>query len=226
MAHHRHLSRKDIQQSTPDNPVIFQHPRPLASLKGTVRRVPHYIVSNGIPLLRYPGPQPALLNRIIKQKWKWDYKNLERVRALEEVCDLAKTEDIWDHILKKQFGIVAPGDEPQPATQHASNPTTYRPINDKSGGNGRDESNQVFPTWLGTVKDTIVYLNKAFRRQQRQRFDMGKRLFKVYEAERDMKEEERRAAKHERRMARKKALGLGVDLSAGVDEGAGASPEP
>lgn len=63
------------------------------------------------------------------------------------------------------------------------------------------------------------YVQDTRRALERKNKAMGEKLFKVLVAERELKEEERRAAKQERRMARKRALGY-VSLSAGVDEGA------
>ncbi|KIV88407.1 hypothetical protein PV10_08092 [Exophiala mesophila] len=210
IAHHQHLSRKDVQIGTPGNPVIFQHPRPLADLYGTVRKVPRYILANGIPLLKYPGPQPALMNRVLRQKLLWQIKNFEKLRALQQGVHLAETEDDWDQIVQDHFGI----DEDQVAEAELTSPPLptngqwqqhRQQRNQASRNTDRTKSPDSWTrTWTKAVRD----VGKAYAERQKQQFEMGRKLYQVFKDERDLRETERRAAKHERRMARKRAQGL------------------
>ena len=207
IAHHQHLSRKDFQVGTPGNPVIFQHPRPLADLYGPVRKVPKYILANGIPLLKYPGPQPALMNRVLRQKLLWQIKNFEKLRALEQGVPLAQCEDDWDQIVQEHFGI----DEDEEAEAELTPPPPpltdgqRQQRNQASRSTDRSKSpNSWTRMWIKAARD----VEKAYAARQKQQFEMGRKLYQVLKDERDLRETERRAAKHERRMARKRAQGL------------------
>lgn len=219
MAHHLHLSRKDIQVATPKNPIIFQHPRPLASLHGTVRKVPNYLVTNGIPLLKYPGPQSALMNRVIRQKLRWQVQNFEKIRSMEQQGHLAETEDDWDRIVQERFGIGEGPDQDGESTAEAQassgkrSPAIKQQQRQKQKqqqqqGSGQKNGATSTNTWQRVWTSTVKQLDKAFHARQKQNFEMGRKLYQVLEDERAMRETEQKAAKHERRMARKRAQGL------------------
>jgi len=163
----------------PSNPRVFQHPAPLSSIKSGVRKVPNLIVTQGIPVLKYPGPQPVLLNRVIKNKVKWGIKKFNQHHALEDLALLAACEDEWDDILQQQHGLS------------------------KAGELG----------WAQTVREVDSQLEHKLAATMKKNTELGKRLWDVVLAERELKEKERREARHERRMARKRAAEGMEDVS-------------
>ncbi|KIV78641.1 hypothetical protein PV11_06274 [Exophiala sideris] len=173
--------------SDPSNPRIFQYPQPRSQVRSGVRKVPNLIVTQGIPVLKYSGPQPVLLNRVIKNKVKVGLRRFKQHEGLEIGADLAECEDDWDHIIRKHHGI------------------------DDAKAPGRSTSDQA--TWRQTFVDADHELTDKYVDQQRKHADLGKRLWQIVLAERELKEKERREAKHERRMARKQAA---TELTAGV----------
>ncbi|KAK5194273.1 hypothetical protein LTR96_010464 [Exophiala xenobiotica] len=164
----------------PSNPRVLQHPAPLSSIKSGVRKVPNLIVTQGIPVLKYPGPQPVLLNRVIIKKVKWGIKRFDQHRALEDLALLAECEDEWDDILRQKHGVRE----------------------------GREELG-----WKQTVREVDSELEQKLAATMRKNTELSKRLWDVVLAERELKEKERREAKHERRMARKRAAGAMEDVS-------------
>lgn len=166
--------------SDPANPRIFQYPRPLSEVRTGVRKAPNLIVTQGVPVLKYPGPQPVLLNRVIKNKVKRGIKMYKQHEQLEDGAHLAECEDDWDHIIRAHHGI----DERQSSGRNRHAPEA---------------------TWRQTFVDADADLEHKFVDRQRKHADLGRRLWQIVLAERELKEKERREAKHERRMARKKA---------------------
>ncbi|KAL6251004.1 hypothetical protein RBB50_001212 [Rhinocladiella similis] len=111
-AHHRRRLEHFKQVKNPANyahdpsdPRIFHHPAPLSSIKSGVRKVPNLIVTQGIPVLKYPGPQPVLINRIVKKKMKWGIKKFNQHKLLEDQRNLAECEDEWDDIMQARHGV-------------------------------------------------------------------------------------------------------------------------
>ncbi|KAI1616048.1 hypothetical protein EDD36DRAFT_414959 [Exophiala viscosa] len=188
--HHEHIKKVKNPAnyvSDPSSPRIFQYPQPLSQIRTGVRKPPNLIITQGIPILKYSGPQPVLLNRVIKNKVKVGLKRFKQHEEMEEAAHLAECEDDWDHILSKRHGI---GD---------------------AKALGRNKNHEA--TWRQTFVDADNELTDKYIDQQRKHAHLGKRLWQIVLAERDLKEKERREAKHERRMARKKAA---ADLAAGV----------
>ncbi|KAK5044892.1 hypothetical protein LTR84_010264 [Exophiala bonariae] len=197
--HIRRVSRKDLQRPSPNGPAIFLRPKPLSEITWPRRKVPRYLITSGIPVLKYPGPQPVLINRIIKQKWRRNYKSVEMLESLEEARNMAEHEDVWDDLVERH---VSDENRGSPASQ---------------GSHVADE--RMTGTWQDAYHLSIRKVAATRYGNERTNAAMGEKLYKVLVDERELKEKERRAAKHERRMARKRALGY-VSLSAGVDEGA------
>lgn len=206
MEHIRRVSRKDLQQASPDGPAISLRPKPLSEITWPTRKVPVYLISCGIPVLKYPGPQPVLMNRVIKQKWRRTVRALEKLEELEEGRQLAETEDAWDELIEE---IKVNESAPWGARRAVSTDSHTDDLEDGT----------THVTWHEAFDMATHYVQDSRKALERKNKVMGEKLFNVLVKEREMKEEERRAAKHERRMARKRALGY-VSLSAGVDEGA------
>lgn len=201
--HLRRAARKDLQQSTPGGPAVFQRPKPLSEITWPRRKVPLYLISCGLPILKYPGPQSILMNRVIKQKWRRDIKQLDKLESLEAGLHLAETEDSWDALMK-EHGI---DENPQPPKR------TQREFDQPSPA-----ASAARVSWQETFSMATREVRMTSKARQSQNRAMGEKLFKVLKEERELREKERRAAKHERRMARKRAQGY-VNLSAGIDEG-------
>ena len=87
-------------------PRIFSHPAPISTIKAGVRKVPNLILAQGIPILKYSGPTPVLLNRVLKEKIQWNVRKWDQHKALENTIALAEREDEWDDILAKQAGVI------------------------------------------------------------------------------------------------------------------------
>ena len=202
--HLRRVARKDLQQSSPGGPAVFQRPKPLSEITCPRRKVPHYLISSGLPILKYPGPQSVLMNRVIKQKWRRDLKQLEMLESLEAGRHLAETEDGWDELMKKH-GIY---ENPHPS-KIAQGGFVQRVL----------AAGAADVTWEDAFLRATREVQNASKAHDIQNRAMGQKLYKVLREERELREKERRAAKHERRMERKRAQGY-VNLSAGIDEGA------
>ena len=203
MAHEERAMRKDLHQSSPDGPAVFKRPKPLSEITWSRRKVPKYIITSGIPVLKYPGPQPVLMNRVIRQKWKRNNKRQEKIKLLDEDREFAANEDNWDLLVKK-FGMEDIGDRP----------------NTIGGGVPGIFSDDAFDrgSWQDSFTLALYEYRAAHRREETRSKEFGERLYNVLKEERDLRERERREAKHERRMERKRAQAE-VILSAGIDEG-------
>lgn len=203
MAQRERATRKDLHQSSPGGPAVFERPKPLSVITWPKRKVPNYLITSGIPLLKYPGPQSVLMNRVIRQKWKRNVKRQEKIDLFEEDRLLAATEDDWDELLK-ELGIEQDPHEPN---------TTRRAF-------ARKFSDDPFGpvTWQDSFSSAIFKIRAAYKKEEMRNKVFGEKLYNVLREERDLREKERRAAKHERRMERKRAQG-DVTLSAGIDEG-------
>ncbi|KIW99676.1 uncharacterized protein Z518_11089 [Rhinocladiella mackenziei CBS 650.93] len=168
-------------------PRIFEEPRPLSKIKSGVRKVPNLIVTQGIPVLKYPGPQPVLLNRVIKSKITWGVKMFQKHLALEQAAHLAECEDEWDMILREEHGVLEPG--------------AHEEDNDGSSeslGTGEGET-----TWAATIRAADMGIAKKVMARNRQNAEMGAKLWQVVLRERELKEQERREAKRQRRNERR-----------------------
>ncbi|KAL2410607.1 hypothetical protein ABEF95_002752 [Exophiala dermatitidis] len=185
----RKVRDKANHVSTPDHPRIFEHPRPLSEVKAGVRKVPNLIVTHGIPVLKYPGPQPVLLNRVLKHKTMWGIKMWQRHKELENAAHLADTEDDWDAILYRQHGVKYPSDKLLKGTIGLDRLPAAT-----NGG-----------TWGGTFREADQELEQKVQDRGRKHDELGRRLWQIVMDERELKEKERREAKHNRRMARKRA---------------------
>ncbi|EXJ77359.1 hypothetical protein A1O3_09585 [Capronia epimyces CBS 606.96] len=184
------IKDKANQTSTPSHPRIFEHPRPLSEVKAGVRKVPNLIVTQGIPVLKYPGPQPVLLNRVIKQRTKWGVKMFQQHKTMENGAHLAHHEDDWDAILYRHHKISYPEDRtPSGGTTGVDRPSTAAP-----GG-----------TWASTFRQVDQELEQKVQERGRKNAELGRRLWQIVLDERELKEKERKEAKHQRRMARKSA---------------------
>ncbi|KEF52814.1 uncharacterized protein A1O9_11231 [Exophiala aquamarina CBS 119918] len=208
MAQRERATRKDLHQSSPGNPAVFQRPKPLSEITWPRRKVPNYLITSGIPLLKYPGPQPILMNRVIRQKWKRNTKRQENLDLLEADRHLAATEDDWDGLMK-EHGVDEDADEPN---------STRRPFTRKLHAGA---STAIPVAWQDAFYSAIFEIRAAHKEEELRNKAFGEKLYNVLREERDLRERERRAAKHERRMERKRAqLEGSVTLSAGIDEGA------
>ncbi|EXJ82139.1 hypothetical protein A1O1_08208 [Capronia coronata CBS 617.96] len=181
---------KDNHLSNPDQPRIFEHPRPLSEVKAGVRKVPNLIVTQDVPILKYPGPQPVLLNRVIKQKALWGVKTFQQHKELENAAHLADCEDDWDAILYRDHRIIPPGDKLLKGTVGVD-----RALAGSQGG-----------TWAGTFRQADQELELKAHERGRKHAELGRKLWQIVLDERELKEKERREAKHQRRMARKSAV--------------------
>ncbi|KIW13121.1 hypothetical protein PV08_08308 [Exophiala spinifera] len=172
----------------PSDPRIFHHPAPLSSIKSGVRKVPNLIVTQGIPVLKYPGPQPVLINRVVKNKIKWGIKTFNQHKQLEDQRHLAECEDEWDDIVQTRHGV-------------------------KKGVEEAEEGK-----WVQSIRDADAHLEKRLAEQMRRNTELSGKFHEIVVAERELKEKERREAKHQRRMARKRALDEDAEMKTTQEE--------
>ncbi|KAF2182239.1 hypothetical protein K469DRAFT_586944 [Zopfia rhizophila CBS 207.26] len=97
-----HPLRKKLACLPPEKAVLSV--RPYTKVSGP-RHVPILCSANGIPFLRLKKPQPPSLSRILRQKLdkrikKFDQKTL----LLNYWMPLAKHEDEWDYIIRRELG--------------------------------------------------------------------------------------------------------------------------
>jgi hypothetical protein len=200
--------------ATPSEPPrIFQHPRPLSEVKSGVRKVPNLLVTQGIPLLKYPGPQPVLLNRVLKSKTEWGIKMWQKHKHMEEGAHLAECEDEWDEILRREHGIVdeeeaagggGGGGEASDGHGHHAPSDYFVPFGQQQSlSSSSVKQSNTSDTWAGTFRAADKELEGQVLARGRKHADLGRKLWQVVLAERELKEKERKEARYLRRMARR-----------------------
>ncbi|KAI8631187.1 hypothetical protein F5Y19DRAFT_23573 [Xylariaceae sp. FL1651] len=123
-------------------------PRPPSELGGSGRRqIPRIDMANDIPFLRLTKPQPAILNRVIRQKVRKRYQRTAKVGQLQDaVLPDAQLEDEWEEEMarlmreekKGQPAPPAPG-RPRPISKYTGKPQTatelhWRDVQDVGAG--------------------------------------------------------------------------------------------
>ncbi|OAP54249.1 hypothetical protein AYL99_11350 [Fonsecaea erecta] len=235
----RRIANRANHMSTPDNPRIFQHPRPISEVKSGVRKVPNLILAQGVPLLKYPGPTPVLLNRILKTKIQWGVRKWAQHLDIAARIQIGEWEDDWDSILGREQGIVETQEDAianrqlgQQAEQVEEDHTQTSPefkirfvggnrpdIGDgKNNNQSTARSSPAVPgvSWTLALRQVDRQLEQAVHARGRQYAELGDKYWQVIVKERELKEKERKERKHARRMARKQATSI-VD----ADESAG-----
>ncbi|OQV06240.1 hypothetical protein CLAIMM_10838 [Cladophialophora immunda] len=227
----RRVADKANHVSTPETPRIFQHPRPISEVKSGVRKVPNLILAQGIPLLKYPGPTPVLLNRVLKSKIQWGVRKWAQHLDLAAKIQLGEWEDEWDAVLAREQGVresheaatasgqlgLQGGPADKDSTETSSGIKTHFASSKRYGS--RDEKNNNQPTprsglagpgisWTWALRQVDRQLEQAVQARGRQYAELGDKYWRVILKEREMKEKERRERKHARRMARKQATNI------------------
>jgi hypothetical protein len=191
---------------------IFQHPRPLSEIKSSVRKVPNLILAQGIPLLKYPGPTPVLLNRILKEKINWNLLKWQQHKDLEYKIEIGEAEDQWDRLLARHEGIIS--DEPDTAEEdlaldeNESGPRIRRVqtqglVSSDSAARGVQSASSSDNSWTKDMREVDQGVYVAVLKRGKNYAELGAKYWKeVIFRERELKEKERREAKHARRMAR------------------------
>ncbi|OAL34239.1 hypothetical protein AYO20_06494 [Fonsecaea nubica] len=233
----RRVADKANHLSTPDNPRVFQHPRPISEVKSGVRKVPNLMLTQGIPLLKYPGPTPVLMNRVLKNKLQWGVRKWAQHLDLAARIQVAEWEDEWDGILAREKGITESqetgtayaqpekqGAETQQDHNEASSSVSIQVVglNRYNVREKRDQKRQPASdspaapkaSWTLALRQVDRQLEQAVQARGRQYAELGDKYWQVVVKERELREKERRERKHARRMARKKA----TDISK-TDEG-------
>ncbi|KIW82623.1 hypothetical protein Z517_05650 [Fonsecaea pedrosoi CBS 271.37] len=224
----RRVADKANHLSTPDNPRIFQHPRPISELRSGVRKVPNLMLTQGIPLLKYPGPTPVLMNRVLKNKLQWGVRKWAQHLDLAATIQVAEWEDEWDGILAREQGIAESpeivttnaqpekqGEETQMDHNQPSSSVSIQfvGLNRYNVREKRDQNRQLPSdspaapkvSWTLALRQVDRQLEQAVQARGRQYAELGDKYWQVVVKERELREKERRERKHARRMARKKA---------------------
>ncbi|KIX95206.1 uncharacterized protein Z520_09122 [Fonsecaea multimorphosa CBS 102226] len=225
----RRVANKANHISTPDNPRIFQHPRPISEVKSGVRKVPNLILAQGIPLLKYPGPTPVLLNRVLTSKIKWGVRKWAQHLDIGEKIQLGEWEDEWDSILARKHGIMetcegATANEQQGRGGELVEADFIRSSSEHNirfasldRAYTKDEKDIYQPlarsspaatpggSWTLALRQVDRQLELAVQARGRQYAELGDKYWQVILKERALKEMERRERKHARRIARKQA---------------------
>jgi hypothetical protein len=203
----RGIANPDNHKSTPAERRIFQHPRPLSEIKSGVRKVPNLILAQGIPLLKYPGPTPVLLNRILKEKINWNLLKWEQHKDLEYKIEIGEAEDQWDLLLAGHEGIVSDerdSTEEKPSTDGNESGLRIRFVSSDSATRGVQSSPAGNVSWTKDMREVDQGVYAAVLKRGKDYAELGAKYWKeVILPERELKEKERREAKHARRMARK-----------------------
>lgn len=88
--------RPEALRTHPKAESILSRPRPYVSGR---RRVPKFVVSQGVPFLRIKKPQPPSLSRALRSKAANRWKRIVRHERLSEELTAAEAEDKWDHLV-------------------------------------------------------------------------------------------------------------------------------
>lgn len=227
----RRNASKANQVSKSSSPRIFQHPRPLSEVRSGLRKVPNLMSAHGIPMLKYPGPTCVLVNRVIKEKILWGIRKWDQHQDMEERIAIGELEDAWDKTLAEFAGIseddgdAGQGNDESQSLVYTTNAgkvvkiyyydPTVQVVQDngdeKAPGNGSTKQAQRRPqiSWTAQTRHVDHVLADAVKERGRQYTLLGERYWnEVVLKEREMREAERREKKHQRRMARKTALGV------------------
>jgi hypothetical protein len=202
-----------------------------------VRKVPNLILAQGIPLLKYPGPTPVLVNRVLKEKIRWGIRKWEQHKDMQRRIQIAEWEDEWDNILARVGNIVEDDDgdggleegEEQQTSADAHVPRRrnryYDPHNVDAGAMPKQQPGPGFKpriSWATHLRQVDRLLEVAVMERGKQYALLGDRFWhEVVVKERELKEQERKASKHARRMARKQAssiFGAEGEMSEQADE--------
>ena len=92
----------------PNTPSILERPYP--NLSGR-RIIPHLVVANGVPFLRYKKPQPPTLSRVINDKVKDHERRTNRQYEYQGQSQMGKLEDEWDKDLSRYCGLSTRSDQ-------------------------------------------------------------------------------------------------------------------
>ncbi|KIW67708.1 hypothetical protein PV04_06940 [Phialophora macrospora] len=220
----RRIADRANHASTPSAPRIFQHPRPLSEVRAGVRKVPNLILAQGIPLLKYPGPTPVLVNRVLKEKIRWGVRKWEQHKDVQRRIQIAEWEDEWDSILAREGNIadddggrggLVEGEEGQrSANSHVPGTKIryYDPHNDGASTTPKQQPGSGFKpriSWATHLRQVDRMLELAVMERGKQYALLGDRYWhEVVVKERELKEQERKERKHARRMARKQASSI------------------
>ncbi|ETI21930.1 hypothetical protein G647_06000 [Cladophialophora carrionii CBS 160.54] len=226
----RRVADKANHASTPSSPRIFQHPRPLGEVKSGVRKVPNLILAQGVPLLKYPGPTPVLVNRVLKEKIRWGVRKWEQHKDIRRRIQIAEWEDQWDSIVARVGNIVDDNDDngagagggplvegaegQRSAKSHNPRATIryYHPPIEGAGTSPKQHPGSGFKpriSWATHLREVDRGLELAVLERGKQYALLGERYWReVVVKERELREQERKERKHARRMARKQASGI------------------
>lgn len=186
--HLRKVSTKANSVRAPWNPPILERPLALSQIKAEKRKVPYLVVTQGVPFLRYPGPQPQSLSRVIRQQHRWWEKKWEQKLDLEADITLAQWEDRWDQIVGRQI-------------RHSSmDPDTAETLR-------ANEEREFDGSWASALREVHTGISQQIRERDIQRAEMGRQMWQVIVRERELAKQEKREAKQKRRQTRQAGLG-------------------
>lgn len=198
-----------LSDHTDTTPRIFSHPAPISTIKSGVRKTPNLMLTQGIPLVKYPGPMPVLVNRVLKQKILWGVRKWEQHTGLQDTIKIAELEDEWDDILADKEG-VSEDDGTQQDRQRA-------PIRQVAGSRVRlvtpQKISNTRTSWTKQLEEVHYEIRGAVMERGKKYAALGDRLWhEVVVKERDLKEKERKEKKHERRRESRAANGVAGNI--------------
>lgn len=183
-------------------------------------------------MLKYPGPTSVLVNRILKEKILWGIRKWDQHQDMEERIAIGELEDAWDKTLADFAGISDGDDGDSVDGDDQQSQSLIRTTNDgkmvkiyyydptaqvdpgskeKLFGSASTKQPQRRPqiSWAAQTRHVDHVLGDAVKDRGRHYTELGERYWnEVVLKEREMREAERREKKHQRRMARKTALGI------------------
>ena len=164
----RPASRTNDIRRIASKPVL-ERPLPLSEIKGGKRRVPHFMVAQGIPILVYSKPQSPYLGRVLRQKRAWQVKNAyQHTKLTEEVIPLASAEDAWDTLValqQKQEGIRDEKSMPEDSTIDITTDTE---------------------PWMSAARLAEATVDAKYRRFKRRNLEISRQMVEILKQERTL----------------------------------------
>ena len=104
VSHTRRSADTSPQAEIPLTRPLKDRPLPLSEIRSGVRRVPKFFGQNGVPLLLYARPQPAIVGRIWRSKARLrDKRFYQQQKIKEQTVPLGQQEDAWDELVRTQM---------------------------------------------------------------------------------------------------------------------------
>lgn len=168
---------------------ILDRPLPLSEIRGGRRRVPRFIITQGIPFLRYSKPQPKSLGNVLRQKIARHTKRwAQRKKLGDETIPLGEDEDAWDALV---------------ALQQAKEGLK---VEEFAAGDVRAGLNCDPESWTSVSRLADAQLAQSIRTEEKRNMETARRMVEIMKQERALAAQEKahlESIKYERRVQRR-----------------------